>query len=152
DGARVFVTNFGSDSVSVIDTASNTVTATIPVSDAPVGVGVSPDGARVFVTNFGSDSVSVIDTASNTVTATIPVGNAPYGVAVGVFVAIPASSEAECPNGSVITGGGHEINGPLPSNFTSKPVGDAWQVSLVNESDEPITFTPYAVCVPETTT
>ncbi|MFD5430338.1 YncE family protein, partial [Streptomyces sp. NPDC127084] len=40
-GTYAYVANVDSDSVSVIDTASNTVTATIPVSDAPSGVGVS---------------------------------------------------------------------------------------------------------------
>jgi YVTN family beta-propeller protein len=80
DGTRAYVTN--SDSVSVINTASNTVTATITVGDGPAGVAVSPDGTRAYVTNFGSDAVSVINTASNTVTATITVGDEPVGVAV----------------------------------------------------------------------
>ena len=68
--------------MSVIDTATNTVTATITVGAGPVGVAVSPDGTRAYVTNLGDDTVSVIDTATNTVTATIPVGDDPVGVAV----------------------------------------------------------------------
>jgi YVTN family beta-propeller protein len=64
--------------VSVIATATNTVTATIPVGDFPFGVAVTPDGSKVYVTN--SNSVSVIATPTNTVTATIPVGG--LGVAV----------------------------------------------------------------------
>ncbi|WP_030271576.1 hypothetical protein [Streptomyces sp. NRRL B-24484] len=49
DGARVYVANFVGSSVSVIDTATDAVTATISSSDArtPAGVAVSPDGARV---------------------------------------------------------------------------------------------------------
>ena len=46
DGTRVYVPNQGSDTVSVINTASNTVVATIPAGSQPVGAGVSPDGAR----------------------------------------------------------------------------------------------------------
>src|SRR5262245_35604777 len=38
-----YVTNNGSNTVSVIDTSSNTVTATIPVASAPLGVAFSPD-------------------------------------------------------------------------------------------------------------
>ena len=68
--------------MSVIDTATNTVIATIPVGDTPCGVAVSPDGTRAYVTNLVDDTVSVIDTATNTVTATIPVGDGPDGVAV----------------------------------------------------------------------
>jgi YVTN family beta-propeller protein len=79
-----YIPNSGSDNVSVIDTATNTVVATIPVGSEPIGVAVSPDGSKVYVTNsnLGPGSVSVIDTATNTVVATIPVGSEPIGVAV----------------------------------------------------------------------
>jgi YVTN family beta-propeller protein len=66
----------------VIATASNTVTATLPVGEAPFGVAVTPDGAHVYVGNSGDDTVSVIATASNTVTATVLVGPNPMGLAV----------------------------------------------------------------------
>jgi YVTN family beta-propeller protein len=79
---RAYVTHGISDSVSVIDTATNTVTATIAVGDNPFGVAVNPAGTRTYVTNQNSDSVSVIDTTTNTVTATIAVGDNPFGVAV----------------------------------------------------------------------
>nr|WP_329286906.1 IPT/TIG domain-containing protein [Streptomyces sp. NBC_00691] len=73
DGGRLYVGDFNSNSVAVVDTASNTVTATIPTSD-PVGIAVTPDGAHVYVGNRLGNSVSVLDTATNTVTATIGVG------------------------------------------------------------------------------
>jgi len=65
------VTNVGSNNVSVIDTASNTVVATVPVGFNPRGAGATPDGAHVYVSNEGSDTVLVIATASNTVAATV---------------------------------------------------------------------------------
>lgn len=68
-----YVANSGSNTVSVIDTSTNKVTATIPVGNSPVGVVFSPDGARAYVTNGADGTVSVIDTGGNTVTATIPV-------------------------------------------------------------------------------
>ena len=67
---RAYVPNNLANTVSVIDTTTNTVVATIGVGDAPVGVAVSPDGTRAYVTNFNSDTVSVIDTATNTVVDT----------------------------------------------------------------------------------
>ena len=79
---NAYITNLDANTVSVIDTASNTVTATIPVGSRPGGVAVTPDGSTVYVTNFQNNTVSVIATASNTVTATIPVGIFPTGVAV----------------------------------------------------------------------
>lgn len=77
----VFVANTGSNTVSVIDAASNTVIGTVPVGVRPRHVEVSPDGRRVFVSNQGSDTVSVIDVASHAVVATIAVGDAPVGLA-----------------------------------------------------------------------
>src|SRR3989442_6835324 len=77
-----YVANQGSSTVSVIDTASNTVVATIPVGSSPNGVAITPNGAFVYVANEGSSSVSVIDTASNTVVATVPVGSFPTREAI----------------------------------------------------------------------
>lgn len=82
DGATLYVVNQGPDTVSVIDTDTQSVTATISVGVNPILVAVSPDGGTVYVTNNGGSSVSVIDAGTNTVTATIPVGVSPYGVAV----------------------------------------------------------------------
>src|SRR5215471_17546506 len=82
---NAYITNSGvlpPGTVSVIDTTSNTVAATIPVGSAPTGVAVTPDGSRVYVTNFNDNTVSVIATASNMVTAVITVGDSPFGVAV----------------------------------------------------------------------
>ena len=68
--------------MSVINTATNTVTATIAVGAAPDAVAVSPDGSLAYVANRNSNTVSVINTATNTVITTIGVGTFPEGVAV----------------------------------------------------------------------
>jgi len=73
-GTKVYVTNSGSNTVSIIDTATNTVTATVPAGNYPFGVAVTPDGTTVYVVNVGSGTASVIDTATNTVTDTVNVG------------------------------------------------------------------------------
>src|SRR3990167_4402835 len=69
-----YITNEGNNNVSVIDIATNTVTATVGVGSTPAGMAVNPAGTRAYVTNWGSNSVSVIDTGTNTVTATVSVG------------------------------------------------------------------------------
>ncbi|EFD61050.1 PE-PGRS family protein [Mycobacterium tuberculosis EAS054] len=83
-GGNVYVTNFGSGTVSVINPATNTVTGSpITIGNGPSGVAVSPVTGLVFVTNFDSNTVSVIDPTTNTVTGSpITVGTAPTGVAV----------------------------------------------------------------------
>src|SRR5215813_7056169 len=70
-----------SNTVSVIDTATNTVVATVPVGVRPIGVAITPDGTHAYVANRISGGVSVIDTATNTVVATVPVRD-PFGVAI----------------------------------------------------------------------
>ncbi len=80
DGSKVYAANDGArdNSVSVIDTATNTVSATIPVGSLPTGVAVTPDGSKVYIANYLSNTVSVIDTATNTVIGSpIPVGTNP---------------------------------------------------------------------------
>lgn len=87
DGSTIYVTSLAGvlsppGYVQEIDTATSTVTRTIPVGISPEGVAVNPLGNTVYVTNTSSNTVSVIDLVSNTVAATIPVGTNPYGVAV----------------------------------------------------------------------
>ena len=77
-----YITNPGSNNVSVIDTATDNVTATVDIGSSPYGVAVNPAGTKVYITNPGSNNVSVIDTATNIVTATVNVGASPFGVAV----------------------------------------------------------------------
>ena len=72
-GNFAYVSNFGSGSVSVIDTdpASPTfhaVVGTIPAGANPVDVAVSPDGVRLAVANAGSNDVSMVDTDESSVT------------------------------------------------------------------------------------
>ena len=58
-----YVTNSQSLTVSVIDTATNAVVATVRVGFGPGGVAVASDGSRVYVAHGGgANEVSVIDT------------------------------------------------------------------------------------------
>jgi YVTN family beta-propeller protein len=69
--------------VSVINLATNTVTATITVGDSSSGIAVDPAGTFAYVANYDDDSVSVIDLSDNTVlTPTIAVGAGPFSIVV----------------------------------------------------------------------
>lgn len=76
-GYDAFVTDSRQNQVYVIDTATNAITATVPVGVNPHGLAVVPDGSRVYVADHGSAAVSVINAATATVMATIPVSGAP---------------------------------------------------------------------------
>ena len=77
-----YVTNRDSDSVTPIDTATNTAGPAITVGRDPFGVAITPDDRTAYVTNGGSDSVTPIDTATNTAGPAITVGAAPFEVAI----------------------------------------------------------------------
>ena len=79
---KIYVANSGSSTVSVIDPATNTVTATVTVGAGPDAVAVNPVTEQVYVANGGGTTVSVIDGATNAVTATVTVGTQPEAVAV----------------------------------------------------------------------
>ena len=81
----------GDDTVSVIDTTTDVVVATIAVGDLPGGVSVNPAGTRVYVANIFSDDVSVVDTATNTVVATVPAGDGPTAFGQFIRPALPPS-------------------------------------------------------------
>ena len=79
---KAYVGNFKDNTVSVIDTRSGAVVATVPVAAGPHGMALSADGKTVYVSGDGSSDVSVIDTASDRVTKTIAVGKSPHGLAL----------------------------------------------------------------------
>jgi YVTN family beta-propeller protein len=94
-GTRVYVASRGydpnltcgaaTDRVSVIDTSSNTVIATINVGMSPSAVVVDPTGTKLYVTNIcGSNTLSVIDTSTNTITATVPMAPNPVYSAITI--------------------------------------------------------------------
>lgn len=96
---RAFVTNSNGASMSIINTADNSVgSPPVPVGDGPEGIAVRPGGEEVWVTNQRSGTVSVIDALAavraplTAVRTTIEVGPTPWGVAFtpdGAFAYVP---------------------------------------------------------------
>ena len=117
DNKLAFVTNQGSNSVSILDLTSNTQVAQVKVGVEPYGIAPTPDGTRAYVVNGSSRSVSIIDTASRQVSATIPLPIVePRGVAitannngVGVqFVDVTQFLSQLAPNGRETSDTGRE--------------------------------------------
>ena len=88
DEKRIYVADYGSNTVSVIDTSTNIVIDTVNVGSYPVRLAFNTSGTRVYVTNSATynpgviGTVSVIDTSNNKVVNTITVGMKPTGVRV----------------------------------------------------------------------
>ena len=88
--AKVFVTNQGSATVSVIDINTLKVVATIPVTANPKRIVSNAATHLVYVTHGTAAAVqgvvTVIDGTTNSVVTTIPVGNNPGGIAANFFI------------------------------------------------------------------
>lgn len=82
DGGEMFVSNFGSDSVSTIETGNNEVGNTQPMGGNPVRGLVSADNSLLYESNFGSDSVSVYSIQNGKFLKSIPVGSKPDALAL----------------------------------------------------------------------
>jgi YVTN family beta-propeller protein len=60
DGKHAYSTSFGDGTISVVDTITNSITATLDVLSHPESVAVSADGERVYVGDYWSRAVAVI--------------------------------------------------------------------------------------------
>jgi YVTN family beta-propeller protein len=77
DGTRAYVTNYGSSSVSVINTATNTLDgSSISVGSKPASLALSADGSLLYVAN-GNDTISVIDTKTRVRVVTLQIDSKP---------------------------------------------------------------------------
>jgi YVTN family beta-propeller protein len=110
------------NTVSIINTATNKVTANVSVG-SPLGVAFNPDGTKVYVANLDNNTVSVIDTATNTVTSTVSVGSEPYEVAVS-----PASKQVlpVAKFSAKPTSGKAPLNVAFTDNSTGAPTSWKW--------------------------
>ncbi|MGI0054032.1 MAG: hypothetical protein ACREC5_01660 [Thermoplasmata archaeon] len=78
---EIFVTNSGSDNVSVLYPNASTPPSSIGVGTSPLGVAYDPVNQYVYVAHNGSDNVSIISAGSLSVVATVAVGSQPLGLA-----------------------------------------------------------------------
>ena len=123
DGAMLYVVNGNADTVSVVDTARDAVTATIPLARPgdryaganANGLALSPDGTRLYVTLGAENAVAVIDLARRRVLGRIPTGWYPTGVAVSrdgraLYVVNEKSSPGPDPSNGYATAAGKARN------------------------------------------
>src|ERR1039457_5728002 len=78
-----YVSNEMGNNISVVNRATNTISATISVSAAGLtGLAITPNGSYIYAADQSKNSIAVISTASNSVVATVPVGTGPIHVAI----------------------------------------------------------------------
>ena len=83
-GTRLYVSNFGSTTVSVVNTATNLEITKVTVGSQPSGLAVSADGTRLYALSRANDTVTAINTATNQVVGSpVVVGDSPRNVVIG---------------------------------------------------------------------
>jgi YVTN family beta-propeller protein len=122
NGSRVYVANELSGTVSVIDTALNTVVGTVTVGDGPRSVAVNPAGTRVYVVNNLAFTVSVLDTTTLEVVATVGVGQRPVGVAVDPAGARVYVTNAMANTLTVLDAVDHALVATVPTDLSPRGV------------------------------
>ena len=82
DNSRVYVSDGRAGTVTVLDSQTYAVQATIKVGTRPWGIVLSPDGKYLFSSNGPSNDVSVVDLATNKEITRIKAGESPWGLAI----------------------------------------------------------------------
>lgn len=151
-GIRALAIGFGN--VSVIDTATNTVVATIEDTDfdQPYAVAVKPDGSEAWVVNYGSGDVNIIDTSTNTVTGIIasPCGSTATGIVFNPV--LPEAYVVGDPDGIgvcvVSTSATHDVLDTVFLNFSVNP----GEFAVVTPDGSKVYVTGDAVSIIDTAT
>jgi len=128
--STIYVVNSASNNVSVINGATNSLTATVTTGTNPVAIAVNPASNMVYVANNGSNDVTVINGVTNVPsTITNPNGIAPVAVALNplsnlIYVANSGSNNLTVINGASNTvvatvGGGGNPNAVVVNPATN---------------------------------
>jgi len=67
DGSRAYVANIGSNNITIVDVATQSVITHIPVGKEPEGLAHHPDGRHVYVANQGDNNLYVISSETHEV-------------------------------------------------------------------------------------
>jgi YVTN family beta-propeller protein len=117
-----YVPNSRGNTVSVINTVTNTVAVTVTVGNNPYFVAITPDGTMAYVTNNSDSTVSVINTATNMVVATVTVGGPPLGVAVTPNGAFAYVTNTSANTVSVINTASNTVVATVPAGAVTNAV------------------------------
>jgi YVTN family beta-propeller protein len=121
DGGEVFVSNFGSDSISEISTWTNEVGGTYTIGSKPVRGIVSRDNSALWVANFGAGMISLYSIDDGRVVSSIRAGSAPDALAFSIDEHLLLAADAHSGDVAVIRTQGR-LGAAL---FTMLPAGNS---------------------------
>ena len=132
----VYVTNVNSDTVSVIDGATNAILSTIATSHLPRGIAINPTTNRAYVVNQGGN-LDVINTVTNTLVTSITSVARAQGVAINTTTNRIYAGNDSANTVSVIDGATNTL-------ITTISVGSQPNFPVVNATTNKIYIANYA--------
>src|SRR5687767_10496863 len=156
-GYRVYVTNEGSGDLSVIDSATYEVIATVPLGKRPRGIHASPDRRTIYVALSGSpiappgvdesklppadksaDGIGVFDVAQNKLLRVIEGGSDPEQFDLSKNGALLYVSNEDVSAASIVDIGSGKVTrtlpvGEEPEGVTTSPDGEFVYVTAEND-------------------
>ena len=139
----IYVANYYSNSVSVIDGTSDKVLSNnVTVGKFPLAIAVNPTTNMIYVANSGSNSVSVIDGSINDIVAGVTFNIHPFNaghikcnkdIPTNVYVRIRSGTQckAEANSGFVFSSWSENLGHNSSKTITTSPISDSW-TSLLN--------------------
>ena len=116
DGTRAYVSNVagGPGSVTVIETATNTVIDTVQLGGddstfTPSGFGFSPDGSRLYVADVAGNNITVLNTADHSVVETISGITSPSALAISRDGSLAYVASADAKTFSIVSIATHAV-------------------------------------------
>jgi len=119
DGGEIFCANYGSDSVSEIETGTNEVGGTYTIGSKPVYGVVSGDNGTLWMSNIGADSINLWSIDDGKVAGSIRTGHSPDTLVFSADQHLLLTVDARSSEVSVIR------TSPTPGLFTILPTGSS---------------------------
>lgn len=119
DGGEIFCSNYGSNSVSEIETQTNEVGGTYTIASRPVYGIVSADNGTLWVSNFGGDALNLWSIDDGQLAGSIRTGSGPDALAFSTDEHLLLAADAKSGDVSLIRT--QDRNGP--ALFTILPSG-----------------------------
>ena len=121
DGGEIFVSNYGSDTVSEIATGTSEVGTTFPIGNHPMEGIVGADNSTLWVANFGADSIGIYSIDDGHLAGSVHTGSAPSALAFSADEHLLLATDAHSGDVAVIRTQGN----PGPALFTILPAGSS---------------------------
>lgn len=123
NNGMLYVANYNTDEIMVIDTKNNdTIVKTIKVSAHPIDVKADPVSNQVLVTSFASKKLTFISGETNEITGTVDTGISPWGIGIDNGKHLAYIAHHNSPFIAVVDILNHKVVKQIPIGFEAQSI------------------------------